>query len=309
MNTIRKFAPARIAIYSFSKHDGGLLAAQALLIQLLDAGYHPSLTVTKSANEIETITLIALPILELEAFRAQQLADEQRWGKPPRYFELARFNPCLPIEITADDYDYMLGVLPPLCHRKHCFAMGEVYTHTRAGEAVYYWAAKRNRRYFCLFGTLEQAEQEFEPTLISKTHADLLQQLINRDDVDSRATAALERVLSLCQTTSVIIESIAAAPDKVTQNCPAIVWTKPLSPCGPESDPQVKLHGTVEINGISFHAEAFEIVYTGTNNEQVGKQDESETYLGEICNIVQGAAETITIAGREYVFAIMPGQR
>ena len=71
----------------------------------------------------------------------------------------------------------------------------------------------------------------------------------------------------------------------------------------------MKLHGTVEINGISFHAEAFEVSYTQDNNEQVGKQNEDETYLGEICNIVQGAAETINIAGREYVFAIMPGQR
>jgi hypothetical protein len=307
MNTIRKYALTRLAIYSFSKDNGGLLAAQALFIQLLDAGYHPGLITTKSVNGLQTITLIELPILELEDFRTQQLANEQRWGKPPSYFELAKLNHPLPIEITEEDYNYMLGVLPPL-YQKHCFAMGERYT-TRNDEHIYYWAAKRDRRYFCLLGTLEEAQQEFEPTLVSKTHARLIQELINRDDIDSRATAALEQVLNLCQTTSVIIEAIAAAPDQLTKDSPPIIWTKPLTPCGPETDPQVKLHGTVEINGISFHAEAFEVEYSPGDNEQIGKQDESETYLGEICNIVQAAAETITIAGREYVFAIMPGQR
>lgn len=49
--------------------------------------------------------------------------------------------------------------------------------------------------------------------------------------------------------------------------------------------------------------------YTEADHEQVGKQDEEETYLAEICSIVQGAAETITIADREYVLAILPGQR
>ena len=82
-----------------------------------------------------------------------------------------------------------------------------------------------------------------------------------------------------------------------------------MTPCGPENDPKMKLHRTVEINGTSFHAEAYEVTYLGSDNQQVGKQDENETYLGEICEIVQAAAETITIAGREYVFAITPGQR
>jgi hypothetical protein len=308
MNIISKYTPARLAIRSFSKDDGGLVAAQELFILLLAAGYHPGLCATTSVNGLQSITLVELPVLELEAFRAQQVANEPRWGTPLSYFELAKLNRRVAIEITSEDYDYMLGVMPPL-RRKHCFAMGEVYTHTRAGEAIYYWAATRNRRYFCLLGTLEEAEQEFEPTLISKTHADLIQQLIDRDDVDSRATAALERAILFCQTTSVVIKSISATPDQLTQDSPAIAWTKPLTPCGPEDDPRVKLHGTVEINGASFHAECYEVHYVGEDNHQVGKQDEDETYLGEICNIVQGAAETIMIFGREYVFAIMPGQR
>ena len=70
----------------------------------------------------------------------------------------------------------------------------------------------------------------------------------------------------------------------------------------------MKLHGTVDINGVSFHAEAFEVSYS-TEGEQIGKQDEEETHLGEICNIVQGAADTVAIAGREYVLAIIPAQR
>lgn len=309
MNTTRKYAPTRLAIRSFSKHNGALLAAQELFIQLLAAGYHPSLTTTTSTSGIQTITLIELPVLELEAFRSQQLTDEQRWGKPPSYFDLAKLNPRVPFEITEDDYNYMLCVLPPL-RRQHCFAMGEVYTHTPAGEAIYYWAAKRDRRYFCLLGTLAEAEQEFAPTLISKTHATLVQELINRDDIDSRATAALERVLNLCQTTSVIIEPVPAAPEQLTENCPPLLWTKPLTPCGPDDDPKVKLHGTVEINGIAFHAEAYQVYYsTDGQNQQIGKQDEDETYLREICSIVQGAADTVMIAGREYVLAIIPGQR
>lgn len=309
MNTISKYTPTRLAIRSFSKDDGGLIAAQELFIQLLAAGYHPGLSATTSVNGLQAITLVELPVLELEAFRTQQVADEPRWGTPLSYFELAKLNRRVAIEINSEDYQYMLGVMPPLYHRKNCFAMGEVYTHTRAGEAIYYWASKNNRRYFCLLGTLEEAEQEFEPTLISKTHADLIQQLIDREDIDTRATAALERVLLLCQTTSVIIKSISATPDQLTQDSPAIVWTKPLTPCGPEDDPKIKLLGTLEVNGTSFHAEAYEVSYLGDDNQQVGKQDENETYLSEICAIVQGAAETVMIAGREYVLAIIPGQR
>jgi hypothetical protein len=298
-----------LAVYSFQKDDGGLPAAHEMFLQLLAARYHPSLTSTTSVNGIYALILVELPSNELETFRTQQLADEQRWGKPLSYFEFAKLNPRLPVEITADDYAYMLGVLPPI-HGQNCFAMGELYTHSAAGEPTYYWACKCDRRYFCLLGTKAEAEQEFAPTLISKAHTTLIQQLIDRHDIDSKATAALERLLKLCQTTSVILPSITASPDELTNNCPPIVWTKPLTPCGPERDPEMKLHGTVEINGISFHAEAFEIYYsTDGENHQIGKQDEEETYLGEICNIVQGAADTITIAGREYVLAIIPGQR
>lgn len=313
MNTItkyiQKYAPARLAVYSFQKDDGGLPAAHEIFLQLLAARYHPSLTSTTSVNGIYALILVELPTNALEAFRTQQLADEQRWGKPLTYFEFAKLNPRLPVEITADDYAYMLGVLPPI-HGQNCFAMGELYTHNPTGESIYYWACKRDRRYFCLLGTKAEAEQEFAPTLISKAHATLLQQLIDREDIDSQTTAALERLLHISQTTSVILPSITASPDELTKNCPPILWTKPLTPCGPEHDPEMKLHGTVEINGISFHAEAYEIYYsTDGENQQIGRQDEDETHFGEICNIVQGAADTITIAGREYVLAIIPGQR
>jgi hypothetical protein len=309
MNTIRKYAPTRLAVYSFQKENGGLLAAQEMFIQLLAASYHPSLTATTSVSGIQTVTLIELPANELEAFRSQQFADEQRWGKPLTYFEFAKLNRRLAVEITAEDYEYMLCVMPPI-YGKNCFAMGEIYTHSAANEPIYYWASKHDRRYFCLLGTQAEAEQEFARTLISKAHDTLIQQLIDREDIDSKATAALERVLKICQTTSVILAPITASPKELTKNSPPIVWTKPLTPCGPDSDPKIKLHGTVEINGMSFHAEAYEVCYsTDGENQQIGKQDEEETYLGEICSIVQGAAETIVIANREYVLAIIPGQR
>ena len=108
-----KYAPARLAVYSFQKDDGGLPAAHEMFLQLLAARYHPSLTSTTTVNGIYALTLVELPINELEAFRTQQLADEQRWGKPLSYFDFAKLNPRLPVEITADDYAYMLGVLPP----------------------------------------------------------------------------------------------------------------------------------------------------------------------------------------------------
>jgi hypothetical protein len=304
-----KYTPARLAVYSFQKDDGGLPAAQDMFLQLLAASYHPSLASTTTVNGIYALTLVELPTNELGAFRTQQLADEQRWGKPLSYFDFAKLNPRLPIEITAEDYAYMLGVLPPI-HGQNCFAMGELYTHSAAGEPIYYWACKRDRRYFCLLGTKAEAEQEFAPALISKAHATLIQQLIDRDDIDSKATASLEQLLHISQTTSVILPSITPSRDELTYNCPPIVWTKPLTPCGPDHDPNIKLHGTVEINGVSFHAEAYQIYYSSDGqNQQIGKQDEEETYLGEICNIVQGAADTIAIAGREYVLAIIPGQR
>ena len=306
MNIIKKHVPHRLAVYGFHNDNGGLPAALTIFTALLAANYHPSLTSTTCINGIYSLTLVELPSNELDTFRAQQLADEQSWGKPLSYFDFAKFNPRVPVEITSDDYAYMLGVLPPV-HGLNCFAMGELYTHNAAREPVYYWACKRGRRYFCLLGTQSEAEQEFAPTLISNTHATLIQRLIDREDIPSKPTAALEQLLELCQTTSVVLPSTTATHE-LRQRCPPIVWTKPLTACGPDHDPNIKLHGTVEINGVSFHAEAFEVSYS-TTGEQIGKQDEDETYLGEICNIVQGAAETIMIADREYVLAILPSQR
>jgi len=307
MNIITKHAPTRLAVYGFYNDNGGLVAALEMFRALLAAHYHPSLTSTTCVNGIYSLTLIELPCNEVDIFRTQQLTDEQSWGKPLSYFDFAKLNPRVPIEITADDYAYMLGVLPPT-HGEHCFAMGELYTHNTQGTPIYYWACQRDRRYFCLLGTQPEAEQEFAPTLISGAHATLIQELIAREDIDSRPTRALERLLNICQTTTVVLPSITASPTQLGQLCPPIVWTKPLTACGPAEDPNVKLHGTVDIHGVSFHAEAFEVSYS-TDGEQFGKQDEEETHLGEICNIVQGAADTITIAGREYVLAIIPAQR
>jgi hypothetical protein len=94
-----------------------------------------------------------------------------------------------------------------------------------------------------------------------------------------------------------------------TEMEPAIAWAKPLEPSGPDSDPALKLFGAVEILGHRFHVEAYEVYYKGEDRVQTGKQDEDETYLGEILSIVQGAADTVEINGREYVMAITPGQR
>ncbi len=307
MNIITKYAPSRLAVYGFYNDSGGLPAALELFTALLAANYHPSLTSTTCVNGIYSLTLVELPFNELDTFRTQQLADEQSWGKPLSYFDFAKLNPRVTVEITADDYAYMLSVLPPI-HGRHCFAMGDLYTHNAQGQPIYYWACKRDARYFGLLGTQQEAEQEFAPTLISDAHTTLIQELIVREDIAGRPSRALERLLNICQTTTVVLPSITASPKQLGQLCPSIIWTKPLTACGPDHDPNMKLHGTVDIDGVSFHAEAFEVAYS-TDGEQIGKQDEEETHLAEICNIVQGAADTIAIAGREYVLAIIPGQR
>lgn len=88
---------------------------------------------------------------------------------------------------------------------------------------------------------------------------------------------------------------------------PTINWTKPLTPCGPPEDPDVKLHGTVEILGTSFHAEAYQVT-EGELDAQVGVQDEADTYLSEVLEIVGSSAQTIRLNEREYVLAITPHQ-
>lgn len=380
MNIITKTAPTRLAIYGFYNDNGGVPAALEMFTALLAAHYHPSLTSTTSVNGIYSLTLVELPCNELDTFRTQQIADEQSWGKPLNYFDFAKLNPRAPVEITADDYAYMLGVLPPI-YGKHCFAMGELYTHNPAGEPIYYWACKRDRRYFCLLGTQQEAEQEFAPTspaLKQETRNKRLKRQDNDEASNSRSKKCSgdcqevkthsefytvfgagypDNLSRLCKSCNSIdgqrrqhrrqlkrigreafaariaqhrtladamqkildesgvpplpnreTSSITASPNQLRQLCPPIAWTKPLTACGPEQDPNMKLHGTVDIDGVSFHAEAFEVSYS-TEGEQIGKQDEEETHLGEIGNIVQGAADTIAIVGREYVLAIIPAQR
>lgn len=86
---------------------------------------------------------------------------------------------------------------------------------------------------------------------------------------------------------------------------PSLRWTKPLTPCGPDHDPKLKLLGTIEIAGIAFHAEAYQVNDNDQGCQQ-GLQNETETYLSEILDIVQGAAQTIEIEDRNYVLAITP---
>lgn len=100
----------------------------------------------------------------------------------------------------------------------------------------------------------------------------------------------------------------ATARAKLVYSTPEIAWSKPLTPCGPESDPTVKLLGTVTILGASFHAEAYAVL-DDAEGAQTGVQDESDTWLSEILNIVQGSAQPIRINERDYVLAITPSQR
>lgn len=202
--SINTKTPDRLAIYEFLQVNGGLQSAQAVFVQLLAAGYHPSLTATKNRDEGESISLIELPLPEIEAFQIQQRVDQQRWGKPLTYFEFARLNRGTRIEITAPDYDYMLGVLPPV-YGRGCFAMGELFTSTSTGVAIYYWAAEQQERFFCLLGTQEEAEREFAPTLLCGADIALIQELIDRDDIESKPTEVLERLLALSLTTSLAV--------------------------------------------------------------------------------------------------------
>ena len=89
---------------------------------------------------------------------------------------------------------------------------------------------------------------------------------------------------------------------------PRIVWVRPLTPCGPEENPGAKLLGQVRILGVSFHAEAYE-VRRGAEGRQVAASEHDEDYLTDLLGLVEGNAQTVTIGGREYVFAITPHQR
>jgi hypothetical protein len=77
------------------------------------------------------------------------------------YFQLAKANAGKLIQITEDDYYYMRDVLPPV-YGKGCFAMGEIANHTAQDHPIYYWTAEREGKYFCFYGTQDQAEKQFQ---------------------------------------------------------------------------------------------------------------------------------------------------
>lgn len=63
------------------------------------------------------------------------------------------------VEITEDQHDYMLNVLPPI-YARGCFAMGEPVAHTPEG-VTFHWAGRRGQRFFLCYGTKTQAELAF----------------------------------------------------------------------------------------------------------------------------------------------------
>jgi len=78
---------------------------------------------------------------------------------PPMDFKTDREVQGQLVEITQQQYDYMLNVMPPL-YARGCFAMGEPVDHTREG-VTYHWAAKRSDKFFICYGTKAQAEPAF----------------------------------------------------------------------------------------------------------------------------------------------------
>ncbi|MBI1948574.1 MAG: DUF1419 domain-containing protein [Deltaproteobacteria bacterium] len=74
-------------------------------------------------------------------------------------FKTDRKTPGTLVEISEEQYEHMLNVLPPL-YARGCFAMGEPVEHTAAG-ATYHSAAKRGEKYLACYGTRAQAELAF----------------------------------------------------------------------------------------------------------------------------------------------------
>ncbi|MCC7075376.1 MAG: DUF1419 domain-containing protein [Deltaproteobacteria bacterium] len=63
------------------------------------------------------------------------------------------------VEITEEQHDYMLNVLPPI-YARGCFAMGEPVAHSADG-VTFHWAGKRGEQFFVCYGTRAQAELAF----------------------------------------------------------------------------------------------------------------------------------------------------
>lgn len=77
----------------------------------------------------------------------------------PLDFKTAREHPGKLVEITTEQYDYMLNVLPPI-YARGCFAMGEPVAHTEEG-VTFHWAGRREGKCFACYGTRRDAERAF----------------------------------------------------------------------------------------------------------------------------------------------------
>lgn len=63
------------------------------------------------------------------------------------------------VEITEEQYDYMLNVLPPIWARG-CFGVSEPVSHTDTG-VTYNWTGKYGGKHYICYGTKAEAEQAF----------------------------------------------------------------------------------------------------------------------------------------------------
>jgi hypothetical protein len=92
---------------------------------------------------------------------------------------------------------------------------------------------------------------------------------------------------------------------------PEFKWTVPLHNVGPKHKPWARLIGRVDIGDTSFHvnAEAIKTDNLSAGDEQVGELPASDTYVDEIQMIIDGAGETISIKGHQYLMVVTPFQK
>lgn len=76
------------------------------------------------------------------------------------YMVEARMKRGQRIEVTEDDFHYMLNVLPPI-YAKGCLGISEAYTHDEQNRAERIWFAERKGKYLCFYGIRAEAELEF----------------------------------------------------------------------------------------------------------------------------------------------------
>lgn len=64
------------------------------------------------------------------------------------------------VNITREDFDYLLGVLPPV-YAQGCLGLGEIVDHTPEGEPIRLWFDDQGGKFSCFHGTRAQAEKEY----------------------------------------------------------------------------------------------------------------------------------------------------